>query len=81
MPAREKPAPAWCHFWVEMKDERGRWKKPRISAHHATLEAAIRRVTICDEDGFFSASFRIRGEDGSLFTQADWRNLREARSK
>lgn len=60
-------------YRVEIRNERGRWKPAGINAHHADLEAAKRRVTSCDPDGFFLPDARIIGPDGFMYTFADWR--------
>lgn len=63
-------------YQVQFRDERDRWRAPRREADHADLESAKKRITICDEDGYFSPNARIMGPDGFTFTFDDWYNGR-----
>jgi hypothetical protein len=68
-------------YSVQIRDERGRWKAPRIDPDHHTLEAAIERVTKCDPDGFFMPDARVVGPKGFMYTFNDWHeaNLKKAK--
>lgn len=63
-------------YKVQIRDERGRWKEPRMNAFHPTLEAAKKRITMCDPDGMFLPDARILGPDGFMYGFADWQKER-----
>jgi hypothetical protein len=60
-------------YQVQSRDSGGRWRRVNMNAFHKDLPSAIKRVTLCDEDGMFSLNFRIIG-DGFMYTAIDHRN-------
>lgn len=61
-------------YTVQSRDHTGRWKDVRFSRPVACVEQAIELVRSYDEDGLFSANYRIRDSYGDVvYTVKNWR--------